>query len=673
MPAQPIKEFLVSVKYAQDQESLRTLRRTLGSLLKEITAFGAGAATGMAGLILALNKTADALADVYYQAQLAGTTGAELKKLKFAGDQINHLGDSLVSMAVAIQSQLRTIPPYATYLRELGVQSEDTKNTVNDLYEIVKRYHEILEAGGSQTQERLLLKQAGLDPDTIFLLAKNWKEFNKEFQSYNELLAAAGIKDLDKALLDAVKYQREWNSLWEVFSLSWYSFADTLLPHVQNLFSTVLNVLKEHQEEIGAFFDDLSKRISELDSPENLKNLHDNFTKLVGSIHAAAIGIKDITDNIRAIAPLIGLIVGGRVGGALGALLGLGAGMYFGQNGRAFQLPGDPGYVEPKKQAPGLLERGWEWFKKQFTPSPNAPGGGYSPFIPAAYRPGEGEFDDGRLSESHGLGRRMFDWLMGSTNYAPWVKVATDPQQDISAQVYQALKSMGASPGAPSVGAMPTGDKQQGLSDAVTFFMSRGLSQDQAVGVVARLARESGGNWLNPNAVNPTSGAYGIAQWLGGRKGAALATGGSLQQQLQLVWRELSTTYGGALQAILHARSPEEAAIAMEMFERAGNPAFTAGAAKFARELSHKLRGSVGSLSRSGRGVPDANIISASMRNPRPAGVAPLSGAGGTNVTMTPTTTIHVHGGGPEIGAYVFNAQRRVNADLVRNLTSAIV
>lgn len=74
------------------------------------------------------------------------------------------------------------------------------------------------------------------------------------------------------------------------------------------------------------------------------------------------------------------------------------------------------------------------------------------------------------------------------------------------------------------------------------YLQNRGLTFEQARGVAAGINAES---LSNPNAVNPTSGAYGIGQWLGARKTALFAQYGSsptLQQQLDFLVSEL---YGG--------------------------------------------------------------------------------------------------------------------------------
>jgi hypothetical protein len=87
--------------------------------------------------------------------------------------------------------------------------------------------------------------------------------------------------------------------------------------------------------------------------------------------------------------------------------------------------------------------------------------------------------------------------------------------------------------------------------DAITrYLMARGLSPEQALGIRAGIAAESHGD---PNAVNPTSGAFGIGQWLGDRKKRLFARYGNkpnLQQQLEFLLSELHGGDSGG-QAVL--------------------------------------------------------------------------------------------------------------------------
>lgn len=102
---------------------------------------------------------------------------------------------------------------------------------------------------------------------------------------------------------------------------------------------------------------------------------------------------------------------------------------------------------------------------------------------------------------------------------------------------------------------------------AMEFFMSKKdtsgksiLSKHQAAGLVGNLIRESK---LNPSALNKTSGAVGIAQWLGSRKKKLISKYGknpSFEQQLEFVWEELNTTHKRGLDSLKNSQSVREAA-----------------------------------------------------------------------------------------------------------------
>src|SRR5689334_1482600 len=91
-----------------------------------------------------------------------------------------------------------------------------------------------------------------------------------------------------------------------------------------------------------------------------------------------------------------------------------------------------------------------------------------------------------------------------------------------------------------------------------------GLSPVGAQGLVARWSNvEAQGG---PGAVNPSSKAFGIAQWLGSRKKGVPS---DFEGQLNHAVRELNSYEGKAAARLRNAQTPEEAAIGAAMFERA--------------------------------------------------------------------------------------------------------
>lgn len=102
-----------------------------------------------------------------------------------------------------------------------------------------------------------------------------------------------------------------------------------------------------------------------------------------------------------------------------------------------------------------------------------------------------------------------------------------------------------------------------------------GWSPEQAAGIAGSILQESGGD---ANARNKTSGAQGIAQWLGARKkafekyaGHALE-GSTLDEQIAFMNYELTSgTEQGAGKRLKAAQTPEEAArIHSQYYERPG-------------------------------------------------------------------------------------------------------
>ena len=113
----------------------------------------------------------------------------------------------------------------------------------------------------------------------------------------------------------------------------------------------------------------------------------------------------------------------------------------------------------------------------------------------------------------------------------------------------------------PDENTFAMGGQMNTAKTAMAFFMNKGLSQTAATGLVANFMRESN---LNPKAVNSSSGAYGIAQWLGSRKKNLFNTYGknpSLQDQLNFVWSELNSTHKDGLKALQNSKTVNDAAI----------------------------------------------------------------------------------------------------------------
>lgn len=167
--------------------------------------------------------------------------------------------------------------------------------------------------------------------------------------------------------------------------------------------------------------------------------------------------------------------------------------------------------------------------------------------------------------------------------------------------------------------------------DATAFFQKMGWTKDQAAGIVANLRHESN---LNPSAVGDSGKAYGIAQWHPDRQDNFKAWAGkdirdsSLLEQLQFVNHELTQgaerRAGELLRAAQNAKQAGE--VVSRYYERPSD-----------REGEALRRGA-------------------------------------TAVELSQQTNINIYGvtNANDAGKAVSDAQRSINADVVRNLQGAV-
>lgn len=112
------------------------------------------------------------------------------------------------------------------------------------------------------------------------------------------------------------------------------------------------------------------------------------------------------------------------------------------------------------------------------------------------------------------------------------------------------------------------------------YLIDKGLNAAMTVGFLSNIFHESG---YSTSAVNSSSGASGICQWLGGRKSAMIKAAGTnwknnLTGQLNYLWTELKGSESATLGALKseittnsEAMAVKAADIVLRQFERPGN------------------------------------------------------------------------------------------------------
>jgi hypothetical protein len=151
------------------------------------------------------------------------------------------------------------------------------------------------------------------------------------------------------------------------------------------------------------------------------------------------------------------------------------------------------------------------------------------------------------------------------------------------------------------------------------FFKSKGFSDSIVAGIMGNLKLESG---LNPSARNKSSGASGIAQWLGGRKTGlmnyASSTGRNwtdLQAQLEWLWKELGSNEKRTMTWLQNNQGASASTVAYEfdrLFERSEGT-HRPQRANYANQYLSQYAGSGGGASYSTSSVGSSSADSAQL------------------------------------------------------------
>lgn len=111
---------------------------------------------------------------------------------------------------------------------------------------------------------------------------------------------------------------------------------------------------------------------------------------------------------------------------------------------------------------------------------------------------------------------------------------------------------------------------QQSNNFIVDYFVSKGLTRNQAKGIYGNLMQESRGNIRATSSDGHNS--YGLAQWTGPRKQKLFSMYGpnpTAKQQLDFLWWELNNTHKDALTSLKNTNTVSDATrVFMNQFER---------------------------------------------------------------------------------------------------------
>lgn len=148
------------------------------------------------------------------------------------------------------------------------------------------------------------------------------------------------------------------------------------------------------------------------------------------------------------------------------------------------------------------------------------------------------------------------------------------------------------------------------------LIKKHGFSPEDAAAIVGNLDAESG---LNPNAVNPTSGAYGLKQGLGKRK---LPRGTSMDAQIDDIANEFKTSEKQAYDELRKAKTLSEKTYAVaKYYERPSDREISSSIkrrnASAKTALEHNQKGQMQSQNK-GSKIPNGAKAPGTTLQPKP-------------------------------------------------------
>lgn len=573
-----------------------------------------------------VNDTAALTAAQALQAQAMGVNVTQMTAYQAAIVSVGGTADGAAASLAGLRDKFvemsrfgAMVGPEAFMFRQLGLSAKDMADSINDptiaLSKLAKTFETL-----NQTQRLFIGQKLGLDQGTISLLSQGQQAFDDMIAKQKELNAVTK----EQADL-AVKYKLAQNELGLTFETVKREIVTQLLPAftwiVKGL-SEGIQWLREHKEFAIAAFTGIAVAIG--------------VVLLPPLIAATAAMWAFIAPILLAAAPFI----------ALGVAIGLVIDDIAKFNAGQKSLIGDilerwPLIGQIAKAVAQIVSMAWDVVGTQLGTVAKlikedvAKAFDYLRTVMQPLNAVWQNFID--------LVGKLWDKFKGAPiNILNWIG---NTLARATGGHYDNIGSTGAPGGTPAgsstgADAARLGNSASGRTIADWLVANGGWTREQAAGIAGSFMQESGGR---ADAVNKSSGAYGLAQWLGSRvKDFKEFSGKDLQGSTleeQLAFFNYETTRGkerAAGDRIRAAKTAEEAAIAhRKYYERPG-----AHEAEDARRVAYANMILAGQQQVKAANTPLASQSSAAISNSNRSSTLNVTGPTTINTQATDSKAI---------------------------------
>lgn len=661
--ADTLKEFLVSIGYRVDATSEKRFEASVRSATLQADLLGRAIAKSAEKVFEGVTQISKSFEQVYWQAQRTQATVQGIRAIGYAASQ---LGSSAEGAGASIENfgrQLKWNPGFEGFLKQLGVATRDSKGlraSTDILLDFANRIK-----GRPKAEQLGLAEVAGIDLATLEAIQSG--QFQKRLDEYNEKVKAQGLN-----AAEAAKRGAEFTQAMRSLQASLEIVGQKLMAEFAGPLQRFVEAFDKWTNQNGQDFVKLVEKVG-----ETLGQLADTGEKVVTALKPLWEGFDNFSKQLTgqngltvAVEVLIGLKLARWLLGvasaitavgtaASGALIGGALGRFFGMLGLAGAGIGGLGYGAYK-----LYESDAD-FNSRRNAIENP--GGRNPFAAIDEKAAKEKQDNSLWGRAKRAWNGRPTWLGGSGG---------DPANGAAT--------------APSGSA----GQQAAAQESYAFWRGKGLSHEQAVGMVANERAESR---HNPGARGDGGLAHGLYQHHPDRRAAILAGSGidistatAAQQREAAFWEMTKGAEKKAWAALKQAQSAgEAAAVVSRLYERPlAQDAEASKRAAIANGLANILK-----LAPQAEGGP--RLPPLARMNPAALGVAADNAAklgGGTGAAggaaLTPSvgnrgdTTVTIHqsnkvevigSGDPSLTAsQVGDAQRGLGQVLLRDVRGAV-
>lgn len=259
---QVLKSFLVSLGFKTDQQSQKSMLRTVVEVTASLRNLAAVAVAATAAAGAAIAKMASDLDELYYSSKRIGSSANEIKAFGHAVGQLGGSAEGAVASLENLARNIRQSPGYIGLLRRLGVQTHDSAGNMRDMTVQMVELGEQLRKMPTHLAYQFA-DLLGIDEKTLLAMREGVGEFSDE---YKALLAATG-NDLDGSARDAHEVMQTWRTSWAITGLLITKITSSILKALQPLakaFNSNVGGMARAADKFISFLSRMVRRVYQL-------------------------------------------------------------------------------------------------------------------------------------------------------------------------------------------------------------------------------------------------------------------------------------------------------------------------------------------------------------------------------------------------------------------------